>query len=260
MQPQADHGEQTYTGRGRLGASGDHHRRRQRHRPGRRHRVRPRGRRRPDLLPERGPGRDGDRRCGGAGRPPAWRSPATSATRATARRSSGGRSRRSAASTCWSTTPPSRRAREHRGDHRRGARAHLPDQHLRDVLPVPGGAAADAGRPRSSTSPRSRPRSRAPTAGLRRHQGRDRHLHQRARAGGVERGHPRQRRRAGAGVDAADPVELPPEKTARVRQDTPMGRPAQPAELAPAFVFLASNESSYITGEVIGVTGGKPLH
>jgi NAD(P)-dependent dehydrogenase (short-subunit alcohol dehydrogenase family) len=42
-------------------------------------------------------------------------------------------------------------------------------------------------------------------------------------------------------------------------KDDPMKRPAQPAELAPAYVFLASDESRYITGEVIGVTGGKPL-
>ncbi len=40
---------------------------------------------------------------------------------------------------------------------------------------------------------------------------------------------------------------------------TPMGRPGQPAELAPAFVFLASQESSYMAGEIIGVTGGKPI-
>ena len=39
----------------------------------------------------------------------------------------------------------------------------------------------------------------------------------------------------------------------------PMGRPAQPVELAPAYVFLASQESSYISGEVIGVTGGAPV-
>jgi NAD(P)-dependent dehydrogenase (short-subunit alcohol dehydrogenase family) len=52
---------------------------------------------------------------------------------------------------------------------------------------------------------------------------------------------------------------LPPEQAAKFGQDTPVGRPAQPAELAPIYVFLASQESSYITGEVVGVTGGKPL-
>jgi NAD(P)-dependent dehydrogenase (short-subunit alcohol dehydrogenase family) len=41
--------------------------------------------------------------------------------------------------------------------------------------------------------------------------------------------------------------------------DTPLGRPAQPAELAPAFVFLASPGASYITGAVIPVTGGELL-
>lgn len=42
-------------------------------------------------------------------------------------------------------------------------------------------------------------------------------------------------------------------------EQAPMGRPGQPAELAPAYVFLASQESSYITGEIIGVTGGMHL-
>jgi NAD(P)-dependent dehydrogenase (short-subunit alcohol dehydrogenase family) len=55
------------------------------------------------------------------------------------------------------------------------------------------------------------------------------------------------------------PSTMPAEHTAKFGQQTPVGRPAQPAELAPLFVFLASEESSYITGEVIGVTGGKPL-
>jgi NAD(P)-dependent dehydrogenase (short-subunit alcohol dehydrogenase family) len=41
--------------------------------------------------------------------------------------------------------------------------------------------------------------------------------------------------------------------------DSPMGRPAQPVELAPAFVYLASDESSFVAGEVIGVTGGRLL-
>ncbi len=39
----------------------------------------------------------------------------------------------------------------------------------------------------------------------------------------------------------------------------PMKRPAQPVELAPSFVFLASAESQYVNGEVLGVTGGSPL-
>jgi NAD(P)-dependent dehydrogenase (short-subunit alcohol dehydrogenase family) len=49
------------------------------------------------------------------------------------------------------------------------------------------------------------------------------------------------------------------EKNAKFGEDSPMGRPAQPAELAPSFVFLASSEASYVNGEVLGVTGGKPL-
>jgi NAD(P)-dependent dehydrogenase (short-subunit alcohol dehydrogenase family) len=55
------------------------------------------------------------------------------------------------------------------------------------------------------------------------------------------------------------PASMSGEKTARFGKDGPMGRPGQPAELAPAFVFLASAEASFVTGEVLGVTGGKPL-
>lgn len=51
----------------------------------------------------------------------------------------------------------------------------------------------------------------------------------------------------------------PMEKLTSFGQDTPLGRPGQPAELAPTYVFLASQESSYITGEIIGVTGGRPI-
>lgn len=40
---------------------------------------------------------------------------------------------------------------------------------------------------------------------------------------------------------------------------SPMKRPAQPVELAPAYVFLASAEASYINGEILGITGGSPL-
>lgn len=55
------------------------------------------------------------------------------------------------------------------------------------------------------------------------------------------------------------PATMPPEQVSQFGKDTPLGRAAQPAELAPVYVFLASAESSYITGEIIGVTGGKPL-
>jgi NAD(P)-dependent dehydrogenase (short-subunit alcohol dehydrogenase family) len=42
-------------------------------------------------------------------------------------------------------------------------------------------------------------------------------------------------------------------------QDTPIGRAGQPAELAPAYVMLASEEASYITGALVPVTGGRPM-
>jgi NAD(P)-dependent dehydrogenase (short-subunit alcohol dehydrogenase family) len=48
-----------------------------------------------------------------------------------------------------------------------------------------------------------------------------------------------------------------PKQNSTFGQQAPIGRPAQPAELAPAFVFLASPESSYVTGETIAVTGGE---
>ena len=56
------------------------------------------------------------------------------------------------------------------------------------------------------------------------------------------------------------PATMPAEQVSQFgRQESPMGRAAQPAELAPAYVFLASQESSYVNGETLGVTGGVPL-
>ncbi len=55
------------------------------------------------------------------------------------------------------------------------------------------------------------------------------------------------------------PSTLPRPAVRQFGKDTPVGRAGQPAEVAPAFVFLASEDSSYITGEVIAVTGGKPI-
>jgi NAD(P)-dependent dehydrogenase (short-subunit alcohol dehydrogenase family) len=51
----------------------------------------------------------------------------------------------------------------------------------------------------------------------------------------------------------------PEEKIPQFGSQTPIGRPGQPAELAGVYVLLASEESSYITGEIYGVTGGNPL-
>jgi NAD(P)-dependent dehydrogenase (short-subunit alcohol dehydrogenase family) len=53
------------------------------------------------------------------------------------------------------------------------------------------------------------------------------------------------------------PATMPEKKVASHGESTPMGRAGQPAEVAPAFVFFASQESSYITGEELGVTGGN---
>ena len=55
------------------------------------------------------------------------------------------------------------------------------------------------------------------------------------------------------------PGSFPADKVPDFGKSTPMGRAAQPAELAPAYVFLASDESRFVSGEVLGVTGGKPL-
>jgi NAD(P)-dependent dehydrogenase (short-subunit alcohol dehydrogenase family) len=43
----------------------------------------------------------------------------------------------------------------------------------------------------------------------------------------------------------------------RFGKETPLGRPGQPAELGPLYVFLASQESSYVTGQVYGASGGE---
>ncbi|WP_454042370.1 SDR family oxidoreductase [Cellulosimicrobium sp. Marseille-Q8652] len=55
------------------------------------------------------------------------------------------------------------------------------------------------------------------------------------------------------------PATMPEEKVEQFGGDTPLGRAGQPAELAPAYVFFASQESSYITGDRLGVTGGRLL-
>jgi NAD(P)-dependent dehydrogenase (short-subunit alcohol dehydrogenase family) len=53
------------------------------------------------------------------------------------------------------------------------------------------------------------------------------------------------------------PATMPAEKVKKFGADTSFERAAQPVEIAPVFVFLASNEARFVTGEVYGVTGGQ---
>jgi NAD(P)-dependent dehydrogenase (short-subunit alcohol dehydrogenase family) len=55
------------------------------------------------------------------------------------------------------------------------------------------------------------------------------------------------------------PSTMPEEAVKTFGQNTPLGRAAQPVELAPPYVMLASDEASYITGATIPVTGGRPF-
>jgi NAD(P)-dependent dehydrogenase (short-subunit alcohol dehydrogenase family) len=55
------------------------------------------------------------------------------------------------------------------------------------------------------------------------------------------------------------PSTMPKEAVESFGRNTPLGRAGQPAELAAAYVMLASPEASYITGAVIPVTGGRPM-
>jgi NAD(P)-dependent dehydrogenase (short-subunit alcohol dehydrogenase family) len=55
------------------------------------------------------------------------------------------------------------------------------------------------------------------------------------------------------------PATMPVEQVKEFGKKTPLGRAGQPAELAPAYVLLASEEGSYMTGALIPVTGGRPM-
>jgi hypothetical protein len=55
------------------------------------------------------------------------------------------------------------------------------------------------------------------------------------------------------------PSTMPPDEVAKFGQQVPMKRPGQPAEVAPVYVLLASDEASYISGARVPVTGGTPI-
>jgi len=55
------------------------------------------------------------------------------------------------------------------------------------------------------------------------------------------------------------PATMPAERVESVGQQVPLGRAGQPAEVALAYVFLASDEASYVPGARVAVTGGQPI-
>lgn len=55
------------------------------------------------------------------------------------------------------------------------------------------------------------------------------------------------------------PSTMPPEQVEQFGKQSPLGRPGQPAELAPVYVLLASDDGSYISGARVAVTGGTPI-
>jgi NAD(P)-dependent dehydrogenase (short-subunit alcohol dehydrogenase family) len=56
------------------------------------------------------------------------------------------------------------------------------------------------------------------------------------------------------------PSTFSAEKVSEFGADTPLGRPGQPSEVAPAFVYLASNDASYVTGQMLHVNGGSVVN
>ena len=73
----------------------------------------------------------------------------------------------------------------------------------------------------------------------------------------AEQRHPRELRRARAGLDAADPVHVRREHVGEFGADTLWKRPAQPAEIAPSYVFLASADSRFYSARSSRRRGGR---
>ena len=146
------------------------------------------------------------------------------------------------------------------GDQRRGMGPYAGRQPVRHVPLVQGGAPAHIrGRVDHRHHLGELRHAKAATAALQRHQGRGGELYRLRGPAGGQPGHPGQQRRPRPHLDPADPGHHAGRTGCQLRPGTPLGRPGQPAEVAPAYVFLASDEASYVSGAPIAVTGGNPI-
>ncbi len=90
-------------------------------------------------------------------------------------------------------------------------------------------------------------------------EGRHRQFHGGPRATARRERNSRQLRRPRTDLDAADPVDDGARQGRAFRREHAAQTPGQPAELAPAYVLLASDDGSYMSGAMIPVTGGRPM-
>ena len=264
MDPVPDCGEESYRGSGRLtGKVAVDHRRRQRHRPRRRHRLRPGGRRRADLLPR---------------------------ARTTTPRTPPSTSRTPAARPSWSAaTSPSRSTA--------GTSSHRAVEEFGRIDVLVSNAAYQMTHETLEEIPdeewdytfatnvsamfhlvQGRPPAHA--AGLVDHRqlvGQLRHARRptlapyaatKAAIANFSASLAQLLGEQGIRVNSVAPgpiwtplipSTMPPEKVENFGEDTPLGRAGQPAELAPVYVLLASDEGSYISGARVAVTGGRPI-
>jgi len=88
-------------------------------------------------------------------------------------------------------------------------------------------------------------------------QGRDRRLHALARRQPRRQADPRERRGASPVWTPLIPSPFPPDKVAKFGSDVPMRRAGEREEIAPSYVFLASDDASYMTGQVLHPNGGE---